>query len=41
MHPEIIPTNPARYRTIEDPASALPATTLKRNCDEYGIPLFD
>src|SRR3977135_4394047 len=37
----IIPTHPARYRTIGDPASALQASNLKRNCDEYGIPLFD
>jgi len=37
----IIPTHPVQHRTIEDPASALQATTLKRNCDEYDIPLFD
>jgi 3-isopropylmalate/(R)-2-methylmalate dehydratase large subunit len=37
----IIPTHPVLHRTIEDPASALQATNLKRNCDEYGIPLFD
>ena len=37
----IIPTHPVQHRTIEDPASALQATNLKRNCDEYGIPLFD
>jgi 3-isopropylmalate/(R)-2-methylmalate dehydratase large subunit len=37
----IIPTHPVRHRTIEDPASALQATNLRRNCDQYGIPLFD
>jgi 3-isopropylmalate/(R)-2-methylmalate dehydratase large subunit len=37
----IIPTHPVKHRTIEDPASALQATNLRRNCDEYGIPLFD
>jgi 3-isopropylmalate/(R)-2-methylmalate dehydratase large subunit len=37
----IIPTHPVEHRTIRDPASALQATNLKRNCDEYGIPLFD
>src|SRR3982074_19532 len=37
----IIPTHPVQHRAIEDPASALQATNLKRNCDEYGIPLFD
>jgi 3-isopropylmalate/(R)-2-methylmalate dehydratase large subunit len=37
----IIPTHPVAHRTIEEPASALQATNLKRNCDEYGIALFD
>src|SRR3979490_3026753 len=37
----VIPTHPVQHRTIEDPASALQATNLKRNCAEYGIPLFD
>jgi 3-isopropylmalate/(R)-2-methylmalate dehydratase large subunit len=37
----VIPTHPTRYRTIGDPASALQASNLKRNCEEYGIPLFD
>jgi 3-isopropylmalate/(R)-2-methylmalate dehydratase large subunit len=37
----IIPTHPVTHRTIQDSASALQATNLKRNCDEYGIPLFD
>src|SRR5437879_3140277 len=37
----VIPTHPTRYRTIEDPASALQAASLRRNCEEYGIPLFD
>ncbi|MDP9014032.1 MAG: 3-isopropylmalate dehydratase large subunit [Pseudomonadota bacterium] len=37
----IIPTHPVKHRTIDDPASALQATNLKRNCNEYGISLFD
>ena len=37
----IIPTHPVRHRTILDPAAALQASNLKRNCDEFGIPLFD
>jgi 3-isopropylmalate/(R)-2-methylmalate dehydratase large subunit len=37
----IIPTHPVNHRTIQDSASALQAANLKRNCDEYGIPLFD
>src|SRR4030088_231524 len=36
----IIPTHPVRNRVIRDPAAALQATSLKRNCDEFGIPLF-
>ena len=37
----IIPTRPDRHRVIQDPASALQASTLKRNCDYHDIPLFD
>ncbi len=37
----IIPTHPVKFRIISDPASALQASNLKRNCDRHGIPLFD
>ncbi|MFW7343501.1 3-isopropylmalate dehydratase large subunit [Pollutimonas sp. H1-120] len=37
----IIPTHPVRPRVIADPASALQASNLKRNCHRHGIPLFD
>src|SRR5258708_6898756 len=37
----IIPTHPVKHRVIQDAASALQAINLKRNCDEYGVPLFD
>jgi 3-isopropylmalate/(R)-2-methylmalate dehydratase large subunit len=39
----IIPTHPvaAANRVIMDPASSLQARNLKRNCDEFGIKLFD
>lgn len=37
----IIPTHPVRPRVIADPASALQASNLKRNCQRHGIPLFD
>ena len=39
----IIPTHPvgAAQRVIMDPASSLQARNLKRNCDEFGIKLFD
>ena len=37
----IIPTHVQAVRVIQDPASALQASNLKRNCDRYGIPLFD
>ena len=37
----IIPTHPTAIRVIADAASALQATNLKRNCDHFGIPLFD
>lgn len=37
----IIPTHNTSPRLITDPASALQAKILKRNCDRYNIPLFD
>lgn len=37
----IIPTHPTTIRTISDPASALQANTLKKNCSQFHIPLFD
>jgi len=37
----IIPTHPVKQRLIADPASALQASNLKRNCDRHGIALFD
>lgn len=37
----IIPTHPVKFRIISDPASALQASNLKRNCDRHSIPLFD
>ena len=37
----IIPTHPVRHRVIQDPASALQAINLKRNCQQHHIPLFD
>ena len=39
----IIPTHPVpvAQRVIQDPASALQASNLKRNCTRHGIPLFD
>lgn len=37
----IIPTHPGRIRVIADPPSALQASNLKRNCETFGIPLFD
>src|ERR1700736_4288542 len=37
----IIPTHAVRHRTIRDPAAALQASGLKRNCDEFRIALFD
>lgn len=39
----IIPTHPVsvQQRAINDPASALQAHNLKRNCEEFGIRLFD
>lgn len=37
----IIPTHPVGHRIIQDPASALQARNLKRNCERHQIPLFD
>ena len=37
----IIPTHPGTIRVITDPASALQASNLKKNCDHFHIPLFD
>jgi 3-isopropylmalate/(R)-2-methylmalate dehydratase large subunit len=37
----IIPTHPTAIRVIADAASALQATNLRKNCDHFGIPLFD
>ena len=37
----IIPTHPIDHRVIQDPASALQASNLKRNCERHHIPLFD
>ena len=37
----IIPTHPVQHRVIQDPASALQASNLKRNCELHNIPLFD
>lgn len=37
----IIPTHPGKIRVIADPPSALQARYLKKNCDTFGIPLFD
>ena len=37
----IIPTHPGKVRVIADTASALQASNLKKNCDTFGIPLFD
>ena len=37
----IIPTHAVSPRVIADPASALQAANLKRNCARHGIPLFD
>jgi 3-isopropylmalate/(R)-2-methylmalate dehydratase large subunit len=36
----VIPTHPSSSRDRR-PASALQATNLKKNCDHFGIPLFD
>lgn len=39
----IIPTDPARVgeRVINDPSSSLLAINLRRNCEQFGIRLFD
>ncbi|CAN5134425.1 3-isopropylmalate dehydratase large subunit [soil metagenome] len=37
----IIPTHPVKFRVIADTASALQASNLKKNCQHFGIPLFD
>jgi 3-isopropylmalate/(R)-2-methylmalate dehydratase large subunit len=37
----IIPTHAVAPRVIHDPASALQATNLKRNCQHHGIAMFD
>ncbi|MET0517871.1 MAG: 3-isopropylmalate dehydratase large subunit [Burkholderiaceae bacterium] len=37
----IIPTHPVAPRLIADPASALQARSLRRNCERHGIALFD
>ncbi len=37
----IIPTHNDAVRVIQDPASALQASNLKRNCTRHDIPLFD
>ncbi|WKZ86399.1 3-isopropylmalate dehydratase large subunit [Ralstonia pickettii] len=37
----IIPTHPVRVRVIQDPASALQASNLAKNCRQHGIVLFD
>ncbi|WP_020204914.1 MULTISPECIES: 3-isopropylmalate dehydratase large subunit [Cupriavidus] len=37
----IIPTHAESPRRIQDPASALQARNLKRNCERHGIALFD
>lgn len=37
----IIPTHAESPRVIRDPASALQARKLGRNCEQHGIPLFD
>lgn len=37
----IIPTHPVAHRIIQDPAAALQAGNLRRNCQRHGITLFD
>ncbi len=37
----IIPTHPVSMRVIQDPASALQASNLHRNCERHGIALYD
>jgi 3-isopropylmalate/(R)-2-methylmalate dehydratase large subunit len=37
----VIPTHPVAHRVIQQPAAALQASNLKRNCTRHHIPLFD
>lgn len=37
----IIPTHPVAHRVIQEPASALQASNLRRNCARHGIALYD
>jgi 3-isopropylmalate/(R)-2-methylmalate dehydratase large subunit len=37
----VIPTHPGPLRVIHDPASALQARQLRRNCERHGIALLD
>lgn len=37
----IIPTHPVAHRVIQDPASALQASNLRRNCEKHEITLYD
>jgi 3-isopropylmalate/(R)-2-methylmalate dehydratase large subunit len=37
----VIPSEPVKLRVIHASAPALQASSLKRNCDRHGIPLFD
>jgi 3-isopropylmalate/(R)-2-methylmalate dehydratase large subunit len=37
----VIPTHQVKNRIIFNPAAALQASNLKRNCDRHAIPLFD
>ncbi len=37
----VIPTHPQAHRVIAQPAAALQASNLKRNCTRHGIALFD
>lgn len=37
----IIPTHAVAPRVIQDPASALQAANLRRNCEQHGIALYD
>jgi 3-isopropylmalate/(R)-2-methylmalate dehydratase large subunit len=36
----VIPTHPVTHRVIADPAPALQASNLHRNCQRFGIPIF-
>lgn len=37
----IIPTHVLKHRVIQDPASALQASNLRRNCETHALALFD